>query len=135
MDFFRERMRLSATLRVLEFRERGRFWRRSFSIAWVLAVAVPWAMDSNWSHSSRRARKRFISRDRSIWHLMHTPVGRCLRNTQFDVLLIFCPPAPDPRINFSNKSASTIPSAVIRAAKAVIFSELSGFSTAGDYWN
>ncbi len=60
---------------------------------------------------------------------MHTPVGKCFRKTQFDVLLIFCPPAPDPRTNFSNSAPSTIPSAVIRASSAAILSAVIGFCT------
>ena len=33
--------------------------------------------------------------------------GRCFNQTQEEVLLIFCPPLPDPRINFSCKSFSS----------------------------
>lgn len=99
-----ERARLSAMERCFERRERRRFWRRIFSMAWVLAEVLPLAMASNWSQSSRRARKRFISRERSTWHLMAIPLGSCFRKTQFEVLLIFCPPAPEPRTNFSMRS-------------------------------
>mgnify|MGYP003453310809 CR=1 FL=1 len=126
IDFFCERFRLSATLRFFEFRDRGRLVRRIFSIAWVFATALPSRMASSWSQSSRLARKRFISRERSIWHLIQTPVGRCFRKTQFDVLLIFCPPDPEPRTNFSNKSASAIPSAAIRCSSAVSLSDVIG---------
>ena len=60
---------------------------------------------------------------------MHRPVGRCLRKTQLDVLFIFCPPAPEPRTNFSNKCAAVIPSASIRNSNAAIFSEVIGLGT------
>ncbi len=40
-DFFCDRFRLSATLRFFEFRDRGRFVRRIFSIACVRATAFP----------------------------------------------------------------------------------------------
>ena len=63
-----------------------------------------------------RARKRFNSRERSLWHLIWMPVGACLRYTQDDVLLSFWPPFPPPRINFSIKSSSTIPSLFMRTA-------------------
>ena len=129
MDFFTEIRRLSATDRCFERLERRRFCRRIFSMAWVLAVVLPSRMDSSCSQSSRRARKRLSSRDRSIWHLMQTPLGRCLRNTQLEVLLIFWPPAPEPRTNFSNKSASVMPRAARRCSSAVSFSEVTGFCT------
>ena len=45
--FFSESFRLSATDCCFERRERRRFWRRSFSMAWVLAEALPLAMASN----------------------------------------------------------------------------------------
>jgi hypothetical protein len=117
-------------VRFLELRDRGRLVRRIFSIAWVFAMALPSRMASSWSQSSRLARKRFISRERSIWHLMQTPVGRCLRKTQFDVLLIFCPPAPEPRTNFSNKSVSRMPSECIRCSSATILSVVMGLCMA-----
>ena len=122
IDFFCETIRLSATERCLERRDLWRFCRRIFSIAWVLALALPSRIISSCSQSSRRARKRFISRERSIWHLIQTPVGKCFRKTQFDVLLIFCPPAPEPLTNFSNNSTSLIPSAFIRSSSALVFS-------------
>src|SRR3989344_4549102 len=37
------------------------------------------------------------------------PVGRCRNCTHEEVLLIFCPPAPLPRINFSSRSLSRTP--------------------------
>ena len=128
-DFFCDRFLLSATVWFFELRDLGRLVRRIFSIAWVLAMDLPSCIDSNWSHNSRFAKKRFISRDRSNWHLMHRPVGRCLRKTQLDVLFIFCPPAPEPRTNFSNKCAAVIPSASIRNSNAAIFSEVIGLGT------
>lgn len=47
IDFFWERLRLSATERFFEFRERGRLVRRIFSIAWVFATALPSRMASS----------------------------------------------------------------------------------------
>lgn len=120
--FLSESFRLSATERCLERLDLRRFWRRSFSIAWVLAEALPLAMASNCAQSSRRARNRFISRERSTWHLMAMPVGRCLRKTQFEVLLTFWPPAPEPRTNFSSRSAVSIPREAIRCSRAEVFS-------------
>ena len=44
-----------------------------------------------------------------------TPVGRCWSQTVDEVLLIFCPPAPDPRVNVSVTSPGRMPSASSRS--------------------
>ena len=63
--------------------------------------------------------------------LMQMPLGRCFRKTQLFVLLIFCPPAPEPRTNFSSRSFSEMPSAAMRWSRSVSLSEEIGFCIGG----
>ena len=87
---------------------------------------MPCIFSAYFSHSSRLARKRFISRERSDWHFISIPEGSCFRYTQLAVLLIFCPPLPEPRMNFSTRSSGRIPRASILASRAFHFDELAG---------
>jgi hypothetical protein len=54
--------------------------------------------DRRSTRSARRLRAslRFCSRERVSWHCTRMPVGRCIREHEIDVLLIDCPPGPEP---------------------------------------
>ena len=86
------------------------------SILWASLLSAPFTRRSTLSFRILRAIRRLISRERVCWFLNKyiiqgcrererertskltrttIPVGRCLRMTQLDVLLIFCPPFPD----------------------------------------
>ena len=49
-------------------------------------------------------------------------MGRCFRKTQLEVLLIFWPPAPEPRMNFSMRCEGWIPRVSMRVSRAEFFS-------------
>jgi len=74
--------------------------------------------------SSRRARKRLMDWLLSFMHFTSVPVGTCLMYTQVAVLLTFCPPWPDERMNFSLISFSRISRAFILSRSHVFFSSL-----------
>jgi hypothetical protein len=49
---------------------------------------------------------RFAAYSLESWHLTCSPVGRCSSTTQLFDLFVFCPPGPNPLINYSSRSAS-----------------------------
>jgi len=69
------------------------------------------ARASSLSHSSAHARSLLAACERSAWQRTSIPVGRCRSHTVDEVLLIFWPPGPLPRMNLSSTSDAAAPSA------------------------
>src|ERR1017187_10777938 len=90
------------------------FWRvcrRPFSRSCCAASLTARTRASSLSHSSLHASSLLADWERSAWQRTSVPVGRCRSHTVEDVLLIFCPPGPPPRMNLSSTSDAGIPSA------------------------
>lgn len=70
------------------------------------SLSSPLYATSSFSRKISRARFLFKSTDLVWWHFTTIPVGMCLSTTQLLVLLVACPPGPDPRTNCSSRSSS-----------------------------
>ncbi len=116
LDFTRARRRFSSTIRRFCAADLGRFRRRSFSRACCSACVRDLRCSSSRSQSCSHARSRFADWDRSAWQRTSVPVGKCRSTTVDEVLLIFCPPGPRPRVNCSSTSATDTPKAARRCS-------------------
>lgn len=121
-DFFSDRRCFSANKRSLARRERFLFWRRILAISCSAAVFAWLSFASILSRRSLRAKKRLSAWERSFWHFTRIPVGRWWSMTQVEVLLTFCPPAPEERTNCSSMSCSRTPNASMRSSNCFSFS-------------
>ena len=106
---------LASIIRSFCPRDFWRFCRRASSCATWAALAASVRRHSRRSASSDHASRRLTDWLRSRWQRTSTPVGRCRRTTVDEVLLIFCPPAPAPRMNCSSRSPGRTPRETNRA--------------------
>lgn len=102
-------------------RERRRFCRLFFSISCCFSDLRLCSLSSSVSARARRASHLLSSRERDSPKRIWTPLGRCLRRTTLEVLLVFCPPGPPPRMNVSSSSHSdTAASASSSRMRAIV---------------
>ena len=85
--------------------------RRPFSRSCRASSRAARFRASSFPHSSAQASSLFADWERSAWQRTSIPVGRCRSHTVDDVLFIFCPPGPPPRMNRSSTSGARTPSA------------------------
>lgn len=72
------------------------FFRTSLHFFISGKLSSPFSITSSFLTNIRLAILRFSSLLLVSWHFITIPVGICLNWTQLDVLLIFCPPGPEP---------------------------------------